>query len=46
MHAILFKIGYPVRLLTYDDLGDSIDTILSQLVEARKNKGAIEENQT
>jgi len=32
----LSKIGYPVSLSTYDDLVDSIDNILSQLVEARK----------
>lgn len=34
---ILSKIGYPVSLLTYDDLGDSIDYILPQLAQARKD---------
>lgn len=33
----LSKIGYPVTLLTYDDLGDSIDHILSRLMHARKD---------
>lgn len=33
---VLSKIGYPVSLLTYDDLADSIDYILSQLVHTRK----------
>lgn len=34
---ILSKIEYPVTLLTYDDLDDSIDYILSRLVHARKD---------
>lgn len=32
----LSKIGYPVKLLTYDDLENSIDFILSQLVKTKK----------
>lgn len=39
---ILSKIGYSVSLLTYDDLEDIIDYILSQLEQARKDRVARE----
>lgn len=35
---ILSQIGYPTSLLTYDDLEDSIDYVLSQLKEARNGR--------